>query len=132
MIEFQCKACGSRDVSRDATNTWEITTQKWVAHDGDLDCSQCNECGEEGIVAVPLDREVVNDELVTLRLHLGDLRALIALTEWGAEAISNYLSDQKFPERDGYTSGNVERMKLDIEHAPEILQKIQDQVKVKV
>ena len=57
-LDYYCKACGSRDVFRDASAKWDITSQQWVlasVHDH-ADCSQCN--GDSNLQEVDLNKEV--------------------------------------------------------------------------
>jgi len=48
-LDYFCKACGSRNVFRDATARWDVNAQAWVLA-GVCDHSTCGECGRESIL----------------------------------------------------------------------------------
>jgi hypothetical protein len=45
-ILIVCSECGSTDVTRDATASWDFNSQTWELA-GVQDQGSCNECGEE-------------------------------------------------------------------------------------
>lgn len=56
-LDYYCKKCASRDVFRDASAKWDITSQQWVlasVHDH-ADCSQCN--SDSNLQEVDLNKE---------------------------------------------------------------------------
>lgn len=53
-VAMACKACGSTEVTQDATVTWDVESQSWMLADllGSTDCKSC--AGEANLVERPL------------------------------------------------------------------------------